>query len=304
MVNANTSKDCLVDTTGVQISSPRNPGLKRRDEIRCGERFLSLDSGEPAEYQGLSAFTGHDPPKFEGEFNPEGAQRWLANVEKVFNAMGCREEHKWETFKAIFLGNYFPRDLKKQKAREFLKQKQGNMTVGEYAAKFQDYPSSSQCVSADRLAHSGEQVRIFEANSRSKTVDTRGSGPAKHDRRPLRISKRLYSGSSNSQSKGSSSQEKSSGNGSGSGFFRGPIKCFRCGRLHMVRDCPQLKTSCSNCGKLGHTANSEFVHDELPCNVVVTTPIAVNHVLLDFKEKTLIFEAIMAEILRLMSRGA
>ncbi|KAK7332618.1 hypothetical protein VNO80_29373 [Phaseolus coccineus] len=30
MVNANSSKDCLVDTTGVQISSPRNPGLKRR----------------------------------------------------------------------------------------------------------------------------------------------------------------------------------------------------------------------------------------------------------------------------------
>nr|KYP52057.1 putative WRKY transcription factor 14 [Cajanus cajan] len=30
MVNANSSKDCLVDTTGVQISSPRNTGLKRR----------------------------------------------------------------------------------------------------------------------------------------------------------------------------------------------------------------------------------------------------------------------------------
>ncbi|KAK7303626.1 hypothetical protein RJT34_14536 [Clitoria ternatea] len=30
MVNANSSKDCLVDTSGVQISSPRNPGLKRR----------------------------------------------------------------------------------------------------------------------------------------------------------------------------------------------------------------------------------------------------------------------------------
>ncbi|RDX64197.1 putative WRKY transcription factor 14, partial [Mucuna pruriens] len=29
-VNANTSKDCLLDTTGVQISSPRNPALKRR----------------------------------------------------------------------------------------------------------------------------------------------------------------------------------------------------------------------------------------------------------------------------------
>ena len=30
MVNANPSKDCLVDSTAVQISSPRNPGLKRR----------------------------------------------------------------------------------------------------------------------------------------------------------------------------------------------------------------------------------------------------------------------------------
>uniref|UniRef100_A0A0R0G147 WRKY domain-containing protein n=1 Tax=Glycine max TaxID=3847 RepID=A0A0R0G147_SOYBN len=30
MLNANTSKECLVDTTGMQISSPRNPGLKRR----------------------------------------------------------------------------------------------------------------------------------------------------------------------------------------------------------------------------------------------------------------------------------
>lgn len=31
MINANnTSKDCFVDHTGVQISSPRNPGIKRR----------------------------------------------------------------------------------------------------------------------------------------------------------------------------------------------------------------------------------------------------------------------------------
>ena len=33
MLNANTSKECLVDTTGMQISSPRNPGLKRRSEM-------------------------------------------------------------------------------------------------------------------------------------------------------------------------------------------------------------------------------------------------------------------------------
>ncbi|XP_027348013.1 uncharacterized protein LOC113859436 [Abrus precatorius] len=103
------------------------------------EALVHNQGGESAEYRGLSAFTRHDPPKFEGGFNPEGAQRWVADVEKVFNAMGCREEHKvayaiyllcgeakdwwrfagqtlpqeggyiqWETFNAIFLGNYFP----------------------------------------------------------------------------------------------------------------------------------------------------------------------------------------------------
>ncbi|KAK9267915.1 hypothetical protein L1049_010352 [Liquidambar formosana] len=30
MINANSSKGCLVENTGVQISSPRNPGIKRR----------------------------------------------------------------------------------------------------------------------------------------------------------------------------------------------------------------------------------------------------------------------------------
>ncbi|XP_027368240.1 uncharacterized protein LOC113874214 [Abrus precatorius] len=131
------------------------------------ETLVHNQGGESVEYRGLSAFTRHDLPKFEGEFNPEGAQRWLTDVEKVFNAMGYREEHKvnyatyllyrkvedwwrfagqtlpqeggyirWETFKAIFLGNYFPRDLRKQKACEFLELKQGSMTVGEYAAKF------------------------------------------------------------------------------------------------------------------------------------------------------------------------
>ncbi|XP_027364319.1 uncharacterized protein LOC113871422 [Abrus precatorius] len=224
--------------------------------------------GELAEYRGLSAFTRHDPPKFEGGFNPEVAQRWVADVEKMFNVIGCHEENKvayatyllcgegedwwrfagqtlpqedgyiqWKTFKIIFLGNYFPRNLRKQKAREFLELKQRSMTVGEYAAKFQ------------------ELMKIFEANSRGKTVDTRGAGPVRQDRRPSRFSRGPYSGSNSSQSRGSSSQERSSGSGSGSSSFRGSLKCFKCGGSHMVKDCPQPRITCSNCGKLGHIVN-------------------------------------------------
>ncbi|XP_027357212.1 uncharacterized protein LOC113866592 [Abrus precatorius] len=217
----------------------------------------------------------------------------------------------------------------------------------------------------------------------------------RHDRKPPRFFKGPYSGLSKSHSRGSSSQEKSSsGSGSGTSSFRGPIKCFRYGGPHMLRDCPHLRTNCRNCGKLRHTANvcwslkksgstssaqrpesrrstgpstglkpsilrrvfamsrAKASHlnlyiTELPCNVVVTTStgkpvvtswvclgyaimvhgrkfevdliclplsqldvilgmdwLAANHVLLDCREKTLIFGASMLEVSRLLSHGA
>ena len=46
--------------------------------------------------------------------------------------------HSLEHFRAKFLNNYFPRDLRKQKAREFLELKQGDMSVGDYTAKFNE----------------------------------------------------------------------------------------------------------------------------------------------------------------------
>ena len=56
---------------------------------------LVWDRGnEPIEYQGFSAFTKHHLPKFDGKFNLEGAQRWITEIENIFNAMGCHEEHK------------------------------------------------------------------------------------------------------------------------------------------------------------------------------------------------------------------
>ncbi|XP_027343084.1 uncharacterized protein LOC113855653 [Abrus precatorius] len=364
-----------------------NDLMKRMAQIL--EAIVHNQGGESAEYRGLSAFTRHDPPKFEGGFNPEGAQRWAANVEKIFNAMGCCEENKilpqeddyiqWETFKTIFLGNYFPRDLRKQKAREFLELKQGSITVGEYVAKFQELmkywphyqhgdgeedlcaqfehglrPDIRAAVSVFQLTDLPTLLsknRIFEANSKGKTVDTRGADPVRQDKRPPRFSKGPYLGSNSSQSSRSSSQEKSSGSGSGLSSFKGPLICFRCGGPHMVKDCPQPRITCNNYGKSGHIANkcwaakrsgsssatqrpkskgstesstgqklsiftvkradlSLKLHvTELPYNVVVTTPtgmdwLVANHVLLDCREKTLIFGATMAKVLRLMSQGA
>jgi len=49
---------------------------------------------EPAEYRGLMAFRKNHQPKFNGDYDPEGARLWLAETEKIFEAMGCLEEHK------------------------------------------------------------------------------------------------------------------------------------------------------------------------------------------------------------------
>ena len=132
----------------------RDALLERMTEVL--ENMNQNQGNEPAEYKGLTTFRQNHPLKFNGNFDPDGAKLWLEEIETIFEAMGCLEEHKvsyatfmlaeearnwwrftksalpavegiisWDTFKTRFLDNYFPRDLRKQKAREFLELKQG-----------------------------------------------------------------------------------------------------------------------------------------------------------------------------------
>ncbi|XP_027368268.1 uncharacterized protein LOC113874235 [Abrus precatorius] len=129
-----------------RVAEVTNDLLERMTQVL--EALVHNQDGEPAKYRGLSAFTRHNPPKFEGKFDlkePRGgwlmwrrsSMQWIDGV--ASQTLPYEDDYiKWETFKASLLGNYFPRNLKKQKAREFLELKQGNMTVEEYAATFQE----------------------------------------------------------------------------------------------------------------------------------------------------------------------
>ncbi|KAF1866048.1 hypothetical protein Lal_00013484 [Lupinus albus] len=44
----------------------------------------------------------------------------------------------WEAFRGKFFQKYFPTDLRRRKKMEFLRLEQGGMSVGEYAAKFEE----------------------------------------------------------------------------------------------------------------------------------------------------------------------
>ncbi|XP_025979699.1 uncharacterized protein [Glycine max] len=264
---------------------------------------------EPAEYRGLMAFRKNHPPKFSGDYGPEGARLWLAETEKIFEAMGCLEEHKvpyatfmlqgeaenwwkfvkptlaapggvipWNAFKDKFLDNYFPRDLRKRKAREFLDLKQGNMSVGEYTTKFNEllqyWPQYQdarneedlcaqfenglrleiqQAVSYMQITDFNQLVmkcRIFE--DKMKKRQARGFGGPQRSR-PFKgnNNKRMkpYSSNKGKQPMATSNMSQSKGTG---------VQCFQCRGPHLRRNCPQLQQTqedrCYICGKVGHYA--------------------------------------------------
>ncbi|XP_027338032.1 uncharacterized protein LOC113851961 [Abrus precatorius] len=137
------------------------------------------------------------------------------------------------------------------------------MSVGEYAAKFHElmkyWPhyqhndgEEDLCAQFEHGLRQDFELLIFEANTKSKTVDTRIGGPVRQDRRPPRFSRGPDSSPNQSQVKGTVSQEDSSG---GLGSFRRPLKCFKCGGPHIKKNCPQLLPTCDICGKMGHSAS-------------------------------------------------
>lgn len=115
----------------------------------------------------LSEFQKNNPPMFKGAYDPEGAQKWLKEIERIFQVTECDENQKvrfgthmlseeaddwwvatrteleaeggevtWAVFRERFLRKYFSKDVRGKKEIEFLELKQGNMSVIDYAAKF------------------------------------------------------------------------------------------------------------------------------------------------------------------------
>ena len=110
----------------------------------------------------LEMFEKRNPPHFKGGFDPEGAQRWIREIEKNFRVVQCEEAEKvtfttynlveeaedwwdgqrcrleadrveitWDLFRERFLGKYFPENVRERKEVEHFTLVQGSMSVGE-----------------------------------------------------------------------------------------------------------------------------------------------------------------------------
>ncbi|KAF1855640.1 hypothetical protein Lal_00016902 [Lupinus albus] len=273
---------------------------------------------EPAEYRGLDEFCKRNPSQFHGGFAPDVALEWIQGMDRIFRAMNCSEAQKlayatymlvkeaenwweftrrqmeiegqlisWGTFKEKFLHKYFPADLKRKKEMEFLKLEQGNMSVGEYAAKFEELarfcPYSelevdgrSKCSKFEsglrpklKIMFGHQEIadfatlvnkcRMYEDNLKSvklathETITPRDYGPQRNHMRErgkerVEDDRKPYAATTIHRDR----------NFQKSRPFTVPTEgvstpmCNKCGRRHLGSTCPGSGNGCFHCKEFGH----------------------------------------------------
>ncbi|XP_017438055.1 uncharacterized protein LOC108344097 [Vigna angularis] len=179
----------------------------------------------------FESFLQHHPARFDGKCNPDEADHWFRDMERIYETKRCPDENKlaytqyllteeachwwskmkmildgsethitWEIFKTKFYTEYFPNSVRFDKEIEFLQLVQGSLTVAEYA---------------DRIGG--------PSGSRGRFSSRRVPYP-----RP----------SSSSGSKGSSSQPSVHSRQSS---YLGGLHCYNIRGPHLQSVCPQMR---------------------------------------------------------------
>ncbi|XP_024024260.1 uncharacterized protein LOC112092398 [Morus notabilis] len=200
-------------------------------------------------------------PVFTNAGGPEEAEYWFESVSKHLSTMGVPDEYwvefaafkfegpagawwkhirrmqdvegmTWEQFEALFNEQFFSQSYRDETAMEFMGLQQGEMTVREYEARFNELSRfAPSLIESERMKclkfEKGLKGVIRLLVDRAVSGKTSG-GPQRNNRK------------SRDQGQGSGGVPSGSSGSSGSGK-NGPysFKCHHCGELwHIKRNCP------------------------------------------------------------------
>ncbi|GAU37339.1 hypothetical protein TSUD_395200 [Trifolium subterraneum] len=224
----------------------------------------------------LDRFLKHKPYFFVGSFNPDGAVKWVEEVEIIFDAMECANENKLalgtymlreeanQWWKNAKLRLVFSGDVKNKKVVEFMKLEQGNMSVAEYAAKFESLCAFSPHYNTPEAEN--DKCVKFESGLRPDIKHIIGFAEIRNFT-TLVAKARIYDEDGKAKSnyfkavRGKSQDRAKPYEVKGKGSARGGKgkekmdndKCYRCGKIeHRSFECKKEKEVCYNCGKEGH----------------------------------------------------
>ncbi|XP_058726053.1 uncharacterized protein LOC131597366 [Vicia villosa] len=166
------------------------------------------------------------------------AEDWWHSTVQTFEEEGM--EVTWALFRDAFLDNYFPEDVRGKKEVEFLELKQGNGTLAEYAARFQEL--IKYCPYYNTMNAERSKCLAFVDGLRP---DIKKAVGYQQITRFARLVNK--SGIYDEDSRESSSYYKSLNDKKGKGQFSG--KPYDDKKNNMV------EVTCFKCGKVGHKAN-------------------------------------------------
>ena len=255
---------------------------------------------QPTALDMICQFNKLKPPRFGGGTDPLAYEEWLRRMENLFEVMDCPENFKvrlathqfekeaefwwgtvkpragepaltWEQLKTMMDAQYYPPDVKRAKEQEFLRLKQGQMSVIEYAAKFNElsrFAPNQVATEEMKMDHfeqglkgpikrmiAGHAFTSFQEMYQRAVKIARVIEETDAEGRQMGLAKRKF-GQGGSSAQGSKrfrnfNLAKDRGKGVQVALRQEIEPCNQCGRIH-YGPCKYGTQGCYGCGALDH----------------------------------------------------